>query len=168
MGMTSGDGRTYRWYGYQNRSLRATIPFGTGSYYTEFSVHAAQQPPPADAAAVTTVAVTIRNGGETPSRCRVLLFAKPVALSQAAPLPLPVKTIVDFGGTEVLPPGGTATLNFDVTLDALGLTDWSGKRAAYKGTYELLVSIGNGTAVSMPISLSTTTVLDQLPPPPKW
>ena len=169
MGMTSGDGRTYRWYGYQNRSLQATIPFGTAEYYTDFSVVAAQHPPRADKAATTatTVAVTIRNGGETASRCRIMLFAKPVALSQAAPLPLPVKSIVDFSGTDVLSPGATETLTFDVTLDALSLTDWAGKRAAYKGTYELLVSIGNGTAASVPLSLAATTVLDHLPPPPQ-
>ena len=87
--MTSGDGRTYRWYGYQNRSLRAAIEFGTAEYYTDFVVRVAQQPPPADTAqhtAVATVAVTIRNEGNTASRCRVILFVKPVALDQAAPL----------------------------------------------------------------------------------
>ena len=77
-----------------------------------------------------TVAVTIKNVGATSSRCRVLLFVKPVTLSQTAPLPLPVKSIVDFGGTMVLPPGGSETLSLAVTLDALSLTDWSGKRAA--------------------------------------
>ena len=66
----------------------------------------------------------------------------------------------------MLSPGATETLAFDVTLDALSLTDWSGKRAAYKGAYELLVSIGNGTAASVPLSLATTAVLDQLPAPP--
>jgi hypothetical protein len=30
MGLTSGDGRTYRWYSYRNASLQATAQFGSG------------------------------------------------------------------------------------------------------------------------------------------
>jgi hypothetical protein len=183
MGLASGDGRTYRWYGYNNHSLQAAIPFGTGEYYTEFDVQVAKKASGGGAAAavadggmgapspVATYAITIRNVGQVASRCRVMLFIKPVALSSAAPRPLPVKSIVDFGGTSTVlsPNGGTETLSFGVTLEALSLTDWAGKRAAYEGKYEVLVSIGNGTVAGggvQPLALAATTVLDQLPPPP--
>ena len=73
--------------------------------------------------------------------------------------------IVEFGGTAVLAPGASEVLHFDVLLDALSLTDWAGKRAAYEGTYELHFTIGNGTVATEPLTLPTTTVLDQLPSP---
>ena len=171
MGLTSGDGRTYRWYGYRNASLQATIPFGAGVYYTDFSVaikpSGEKSVQTATAAvAVGSFAVTIKNIGTTSSRCRIIVFVHPVTIDSSAPRPLPVKTMADFGGTSVLAPGASDTLTLRVPLDSLALTDYNGKRAAYAGKYEAVFTIGNGTVATAPLAIATTVVLSQLPPPP--
>lgn len=107
MGLSSGDGRTYRWYGYRNASLQATISFGAGTYYTEFAVSVSKAPttvvlPSSSGGSrsrgngkervVASYAVAIKNVGQTPSRCRAMAFVTPVALDKSAPRPLPVKS----------------------------------------------------------------------------
>jgi hypothetical protein len=170
MGLSSGGGRAFRWYGsgygYWNTSLRATIPFGVGVYYTEFS---ATVKPSGEKSAPTvawTFDVTIKNLGTMASRCRTIVFVRLVTIDKSAPRPLPVKTIADFGGTSVLAPGASDTVTLSVLLDSLALTDCNGKRAAYEGKYEAVFTIGNGTVATEPIAVAATTVVGQLPPPP--
>jgi hypothetical protein len=204
-------------YGYKNRSKVAVIPFGTGMYFTEFSLDVQMQsgppsPPSAtdaetnlaspdaetnlaspdaetnlaspaadDAGSIVvggaqtefavgqtsaaTYSVVVTNKGTVASRCRVVLFVRPVAVDPAAPTPLPIKSIVTFGGTPVLAPGAVHQLTLDVSLDSLSMTDAGGKRAAYKGSYQVDFTIGNGTDVTKQLTLGQTTVLDQLPLP---
>ena len=38
MDLRAGDGRTFKWFGYKNDSLRATYAFGSGLYYTSFEL----------------------------------------------------------------------------------------------------------------------------------
>ena len=105
MDLQGGDGRTYRWYGYRNATLQATIPFGSGVYYTEFSavVKSNEAAPSSDEAAGSAQVqagmydVTITNTGKLASRCRVVVFVRPITIDKSAPRPLPIKTIADFG-----------------------------------------------------------------------
>ena len=61
--------------------------------------------------------------------------------------------------------GQSEVITFTIRTSDLALTDWSGKRAAYKGHYELQFTIGAGVAASQSLSLAATTVIDQMPAP---
>jgi hypothetical protein len=183
MSLTAGDGKTHRWYGYRNSTLKPTFPFGAGHYYTTFDLKVKplmadlhNSPPSfgptstapfADPSAVVAgYTVTYVNTGKRPSRCRVILFAKVLEIDdKAVPLPLPVQQIVTFGGAQVLAPGDSSMETFQVTLGSLSLTDWRGRRAAYKGRYAILFNQGNGTVVTETVEIKSTVVLDQLPTP---
>jgi beta-D-xylosidase 4 len=182
MGLRAGDGRTFRFYGYKNASLKATYEFGAGLYYTTFSLQAQQVQhgkQEGGSAAITTGAVVIgdelpplasytvtyKNTGTVASPCRVVVFACPMTVDAAAPKPLPVKSIVAFGGAPSLAPGESFSETFAVSAHALSMTDYSGKRAVYAGTYEIHFSMGSGVVHTEPLTVAKTAVLDQMPPP---
>ena len=192
MDLRAGDGRTYKWYGYNNKSLEAAYAFGAGQYYTTFDIKVAVSPSPSpspsappnkhqvarqgssnsntggsgDGALLASYQVTYTNTGFAPSRCRLIMFGRPVAVIDGnAPSPLPVKQILDFGGTPVLAAGESFTESFPVHAGQLSMTDYAGKRATYKGNYEIQFNIGNGTVATEDVTVAFTTVLGQLPAP---
>lgn len=79
-------------------------------------------------ALLASYAVTYTNTGTVASRCRVILFARPVTIMDtAAPTPYPVKQILDFGGTPtVLAPGESYTETFSVYAGQLSMTNFAG------------------------------------------
>jgi beta-D-xylosidase 4 len=176
MSLLDGDGRTYKWYGYKNQQLKATFPFGSGEYFTQFELAVEPSVQPASRQLVgpgrkpvATYHVTYKNVGQTASRCRLIMFARPVAIDQAAPSPLPIKQILTFSGSPVLAPGGSATEEISLHLDNLAMTNNLGRRATYSGRYEIIFHIG-GNATTAPaataqLTVQQTTVLNQLPPP---
>ena len=71
-----------------------------GVYYTEFSATVKPSEKLEQTVAMAgSYDVTIKNIGTTASRCRVIVFVRPVTVAESAPRPLPVRTIADFGGT---------------------------------------------------------------------
>ena len=184
MDLRSGDGRTYKWYGYSNATLKPAYEFGTGHYYSNFSIHVKAASGSGTGLgsglglgpvsvnkhtageALATYTATYTNTGSTLSRCRVLLFAVPVSISDTnAPSPHPVKQLFNFGGSPVLAPGATFTEGFTVKAGDLAMTDSAGKSAAYKGWYEIRFAMGNGVYATEQLAVTSTTVLGQLPPP---
>jgi hypothetical protein len=155
----------HKWYGYKNASLKATYEFGAGKYYTDFELSVKSSPPLTEGNDLASYIVTFKNTGAVASRCRVVLFVRPVAVDPAAPKPLPVKQIVTFGGTPVLAPGEFFSESFSVSPHALSMTDSLGKRSIYSGKYEIQFSLGNGIVQTVQLAVAKTAVLDQMPLP---
>lgn len=188
MSLTAGDGRTYKWYGYQNKALRAHFEFGDGISYTTFSITGSSSSSSSNSStsllnrnsrnndrpgtlSLGTYKITVTNTGDVAASEAVLAFVRPINVP-GAPLPLPLKQIVDFGRTPVLAVGGgAAVLTFAVSEEDVSMVDWRGVRAAHAGKYEVLFSTGGSNSVGATVlrynvTVASTVVIDTLPAPP--
>merc|ERR1712232_266334 len=155
MGLTTGDGRTYKWY---KGSVEAPFMFGEGLTYTNFSVIATDE-------GNGEYSVLVKNTGNVPASQTVMLFARPWFVPEA-PLPMPNRQLFDFGRTATLKPGQTATLHFHVEKEAFAMVDYAGTRKAFAGRYEIeFFTGGKVPAATHLVELQSTTVLSTLPPP---
>lgn len=133
----SFESRGYRYYGGE----RVTFPFGFGLSYANFSLSDAAPAAvtfTAGAAHTVSVKVSSDKGGEEV----IMLFAKPVDVDAGGGR-LPLKKLLDFERVRVKP-GSTTTVSFTVAAEALHLVDAGGARRAAEGSFELLLTNGNG------------------------
>jgi hypothetical protein len=170
--LTAGQGRTYRFYGYQNSSLPPPVfAFGDGVSYTSFK-HSAKN------VGNNSFAVSVSNTGTVSASEAVLVYVvyRPSAEDANAsnafdpplipPEPLPKRTLVNFNKTPLLTPGASATLHFSLTIADFSMVDWMGRRATFAGSYDVIFSRGTGAESTVNQIWTTTTLLDTLPEPP--
>ena len=103
--------RADKWY-----TGEAPFIFGQGMTYTKFTVTAVEAPCGTTPSAHSTLrcyTVTVMNSGQFAAAEVVMLFARPVALTDSqAPMPLPKRQLFDFGRTPTLLPGASFQLDF--------------------------------------------------------
>ncbi|XXG94862.1 hypothetical protein Hte_001121 [Hypoxylon texense] len=152
---TGNPGRTYMWYDH------ATVPFGFGLHYTNFTASVAVDeggedddlsPPGYDIADLTadcsatphidqcpfrTVPVTVSNTGAVTSDFVVLGFLA----GQHGPEPYPIKRLVSYRRLHDVAAGQDQTANLTLTLGSLGRRDEAGNLVLYPGDYSLLVDV---------------------------
>ncbi|KAI2629528.1 glycoside hydrolase family 3 protein [Hypoxylon sp. NC1633] len=150
-------GRTYMWYD------GATVPFGFGLHYTNFTAEIVveeQNDPVADAddcacfdiadlvASCTdaahadqclfrSVPVTVSNTGATTSDFVVLGFVA----GEHGPAPYPIKRLVTYQRLHDVAAGQMQTAELGLSLGSLGRRDEEGDLVLYPGAYSLLVDV---------------------------
>ncbi|KAL7629137.1 hypothetical protein AAE478_000656 [Parahypoxylon ruwenzoriense] len=144
---TGNPGRTYMWYD------NATVPFGWGLHYTNFSASVGiDEEEPFDIADLTdgcseqahkdlcpfqTVPIEVTNGGTTTSDFVVLGFLA----GEHGPEPYPIKRLVSYQRLHDVAAGQQQTANLTLTLGSLGRRDENGNLVLYPGDYSLLVDV---------------------------
>merc|ERR1712194_879017 len=155
MGLTSGDGRTYKWY---KGATEAPFMFGEGLTYTNFSIAVSDD-------GNGNYSVLVNNTGSVPGVQTVMVFARPWFVPEA-PLPMPNRQPFDFGRSATLRPGQTETLRFHIENDAFAMVDYAGTRKSFAGRYEIeFFTGGKVPAATHLIEIQSTTILSTLPPP---
>ena len=173
-----GSTGTYR---YKDKTLPAPFEFGDGISYTTFKVASSNSGSVVESrrsrssrpgiSSWGSFKVTVTNTGNIAASEAVLAFVRPISVP-GAPLPLPLKQIVDFGRTPVLlGGGGSAVLSFTVSEADASMVDWRRVRAAHAGEYEVLLSTGSSNSAGAAVlrhtvTVASTVVIDTLPPPP--
>lgn len=144
----SNPGQTYKWY---NREL--PYAFGTGLFYTNFSVSSSSKPSSmvntgvvnsthprytyVDLAPILNYTVTVTNTGSVASDYSAILFAN---TTNAGPVPYPNKWVVGFERMASIAPGASATLIIPVSIDSMARYDVDGNMILYPGDYELALN----------------------------
>lgn len=149
---TSGNpGRTYMWYN------NATVPFGFGLHYTNFSASIAVPDSIKDSASwdiadltaecvdavhkdqcpFQTIPVAVSNTGSTTSDFVVLGFIA----GDHGPAPHPIKRLVAYRRLHGIAAGEQQTANLTLTLGSLGRRDEEGDLVLYPGAYSVLVDV---------------------------
>merc|ERR1711924_162416 len=144
MDMTAGDGRTYKWYGYKDPTLKATFEVGTGISYTTFNVSVNKLPTWSQPS--TTIAqfeVGFANTGEATASEAILIYARMVNVPDA-PQPTPKRQLINFARSPVLRPGEHFKTKVPIHIKDLSVVDVAGKRATYNGLHEIVFSNGSG------------------------
>eukprot|EP00656_Telonema_subtile_P003874 TRINITY_DN11753_c0_g1_i2.p1 TRINITY_DN11753_c0_g1~~TRINITY_DN11753_c0_g1_i2.p1 ORF type:complete len:432 (-),score=85.69 TRINITY_DN11753_c0_g1_i2:211-1506(-) len=145
MAFTTGLGRTYKYWA----GDAPLFEFGTGLSYTTFSMSWAQPLSPVTFKSVsdtTVLRLKLTNTGGMTGDEVLLLFHSPTAL-QSAPVPLPVKQLVDFSRA-TLESAQVTEVKFTVTASMLGLVDGLGNKMLYAGWHKVSVSRGHGEVLS--------------------
>ena len=77
----------------------------------------------------------------------------------------PLKQLFDFARVKAVPPGASATIEFEVSASAVAEVDeQSGDLVSAAASFTLLFDDGGGQVVSLPAKVSgARTVLDKLP-----
>ncbi|KAI0833925.1 glycoside hydrolase family 3 protein [Hypoxylon sp. FL0890] len=148
---TGNPGRTYMWYD------KATVPFGFGLHYTNFTTSIVAPEDGKDCAcwdianltsncsAVShidqcpfqTIPVTVSNTGATTSDFVTLGFIA----GAHGPEPYPIKRLVAYQRLHNVTAGEQQTANLTLTLGSLGRRDEEGNLVLYPGEYSLLVDV---------------------------
>ena len=149
---TSGNpGRTYMWFD------NATVPFGYGMHYTNFSAEITTQRNSSydistlvnscNKALYTHVehcpflpsglSVSVNNTGKTASDFVTLAFVT----GQFGPQPYPLKSLVAYKRLNLLPPGGSSSVDLNITIGGLARHDESGNQILYPGQYSILIDM---------------------------
>lgn len=149
---TGNPGRTYIWYD------QATVPFGFGLHYTNFSASVAVEEsgdndcscyniadltaacsatPQISQCPFQTVPVTVSNTGATTSDFVVLGFLA----GEHGPEPYPIKRLVSYRRLHDITADEDQTANLTLTLGSLGRRDEGGNSVLYPGKYSLLVDV---------------------------
>jgi beta-D-xylosidase 4 len=182
MSLTAGDGRTYKWLGFENASIAPSFAFGTGTSYSTFGVsvrkisvsaRAAEQSERYSGVArgalppVASFSIATTNHGVVAASDATLVFVAPTAnISTQAPRPLPKKQLVEFVRTPVLEPGATHRDVVHLHEEAFAMADWRGWSTAYSGTYQVLFDNGDGQTSAHEVTIAEHAVLDVMPAPP--
>ena len=183
MSLTAGDGRTYKWLGFQNASIEPSFAFGTGTSYTTFGVSVRKtSTPAAEAEAVeqtgrrtggtrgallASFSIATTNRGAVAASDATLVFVALAAnISAEAPQPRPKKQLVEFVRTPLLEPGASHTEVVHLHAEAFAMADWRGRSVAYSGTYRVLFDNGDGATAAHDVKIAEDAVLDVMPAPP--
>ncbi|KAI1476953.1 glycoside hydrolase family 3 protein [Daldinia eschscholtzii] len=166
---TGNPGRTYMWYD------KATVPFGFGLHYTNFSASiSAPEDEYWDIADLTssitstaahkdqapfqTIAVTVSNTGGTTSDFVVLGFIA----GAHGPEPHPIKRLVAYKRLHDIAAGEAQTANLTLSLGSLARRDEDGNLVLYPGEYSLLVDVPTQAAWNFTLE-GEPVVLDEWP-----
>ncbi len=146
----SNPGQTYKWY-----TGEAVYEFGTGLFYTTFSVSAsspsasttfstsdltsAAHPSHAytDLMPFTNYTVTVTNTGSVASEYSAILFAN---TTNAGPAPYPNKWVVGFERLASIAPGTSSTLTIPVSIGSMARYAENGDAVLYPGGYQLALN----------------------------
>jgi len=141
--MTSGVGRTYRYY-----TGKPLFPFGHGLSLTTFKLSCSSEK--------LDFACTVANVGGMLGDEVVQVYhnVQPV---QQMDHPLPQRALVDFARVTV-PAHGSAGVNFHLTEDALKVVNKAGARVLYPGRHTLIFSRGHGDEQNFTVNVPTSTV----------
>ena len=158
----SNPGQTYKWY-----TGEPVYEFGTGLFYTNFSVAAASFNTSAtfsiadlanathpgyvypDLAPVTNYTVTVTNIGSVASDYSAILFAN---TTDAGPAPYPNKWVVGFERLAMIAPGASAQLTIPVSIGSIARYDGSGNSVLYPGSYNLALNNERDAVVSVTLT----------------
>lgn len=143
--MSSGPGRTYKYYPSAAAKTKPLFEFGAGLSLTTFSLGCALEGK-SDAPSGATYAVrcSVANTGKRAGDEVVLVFhAAGESVRKAVHHPVPRKALVDFARVTVSA-GDTATVTFRIDEQALALVDAAGERVIVKGEHSLLFEHGDG------------------------
>ena len=180
---TGNPGRTYKWYD------NATIPFGYGMHYTNFTANFAassnsntntngsmQQSydisslisscdnathPYLDLCPFDTpIQVSVSNTGTAPSDYVTLLFIA----GEHGPQPYPLKQLVAYQRLFNVTAGQSQTANLNLTLGSLARYDEMGNQVLYPGDYSLLVDVPTQATYNFTLT-GSETVMDYWPQP---
>ncbi|KAI1867610.1 hypothetical protein JX265_007412 [Neoarthrinium moseri] len=168
---TSGNpGRTYKWFN------DATVPFGYGLHYTDFSVSVDAGDESSwdiadllsgcdaeykDLCAFQSVTVNVENTGDVASDFVTLGFVA----GKHGPEPHPIKQLVAYERLFDVTPGSTASAQLNLTLGSLGRHDEAGNLVLYAGEYNLLVDVPTSSVWNFTLS-GDDTVLEEWPQDP--
>ncbi|OTB06006.1 glycoside hydrolase family 3 protein [Hypoxylon sp. CI-4A] len=146
---TGNPGRTYMWYD------QATVPFGFGLHYTNFTASivapdteddvfdindltsACDGVAHVDQCPFQTVPVDVSNTGATTSDFVTLGFLA----GEHGPEPYPIKRLVAYQRLHGIEGGVQQTASLNLTLGSLGRRDEDGNLVLYPGDYSLLVDV---------------------------
>lgn len=169
---TGNPGRTYKWYN------NATIPFGYGLHYTNFSTSAADLPNGGsfaisdlisgcnnstsylDLCPFQTISVDVMNSGQLASDYVTLLFVS----GEYGPSPYPIKELVGYQRLFGVQPGQSQTASINVTLGSLTRYDDMGNAVLYPGSYSLLIDQPTQTTLNFTLTGDQQTI-EQWPQP---
>jgi beta-D-xylosidase 4 len=167
---TSGyPGRTYMWY------ENATIPFGYGLHYTNFSVSIDSPSNETistaelgtecaehykDLCPFRNISVSVQNTGATASDYVALGFLA----GAHGPEPYPLKQLVAYTRLADVGAGETKKATLQLTLGSLGRHNERGDLVVYPGEYRLLVDVPTKTEWRFRVS-GEEMVLDEWPQP---
>lgn len=168
---TGNPGRTYMWYD------EATVPFGFGLHYTNFTTTIAEPESEDDCACwkisdltsdcttdhidqcpFQTVPVAVSNTGSTTSDFVTLGFIA----GDHGPAPHPIKRLVAYQRLHDIPAGEQQTANLTLTLGSLGRRDEKGNLVLYPGNYSLLIDVPTQTTWDFSLE-GEEVVLDEWP-----
>jgi beta-D-xylosidase 4 len=163
-------GRTYQWFD------DATVPFGHGLHYTDFSVSVEDAGNSSwaindllggcdeeykDLCPFQSIAVDIENTGDVTSDFVTLGFIS----GEYGLEPYPIKQLVAYERSFGITPGLTTTAHLNLTVGSLGRHDEAGNLVLYPGAYSLLVDVP--TRVTWNFTLTgEETVLEEWPQDP--
>lgn len=170
---TGSPGRTYLWYN------NATLPFGYGLHYTNFTTTFADSNssqsfdisdivnscdngtyPYLDLCPFTTVNVSVENTGSVSSDFVTLMFIS----GEYGPQPYPLKQLVAYERLFNVTGGASQTANLPLTLGSLKRHDEQGNAIVYPGEYSLLVDVPTQATFNFTLTGQQTTI-DQWPQP---
>ncbi|KAG5983381.1 hypothetical protein E4U55_000057 [Claviceps digitariae] len=164
-------GRTYMWY-----TGHATLPFGHGLHYTNFSISWDRVPSNSydiaslissatankDSSLFQTFSIDVKNTGgaaELASDYVGLLF---LSSTNAGPAPYPKKQLVSYGRLRQIKIGTSQRLDLAVNLGSLARADSHGDKYIFPGDYT--VAVDNDAKVSFTFKLTgQPALIDTLP-----
>jgi beta-glucosidase-like glycosyl hydrolase len=189
MSMQAGSGRSYRYL-----QTTPSWPFGAGMSFTSFSIsiiphHSPTSPGPSAAVGASTgvnsnndlltpfklaptgtvvsLGLKVKNTGSRAGANVATVFATwaggelPVGFSVT-----PLRWMVSFGKTEDLEPGGSVELDLSFPREELKLVNSAGDEVVLAGKYAITVFDGTTTLPPVTVTISESTVVSKLPPPP--
>lgn len=141
---------------------KVVYPFGYGLSYTDFDISSTMSFENDDK---LSVLATVTNTGDVPGKQVVQIYYNP---AQGA-ISKPVRNLIEFGKTEVLNPGESQTLSFNIDISRMASFDdggYTGHRDCYvleAGEYEIYVGENVRDAVKTgSFALGDTIVTEQL------
>ena len=144
--MSKPPGRTYRYY-----TGKPLFEYGQGLSYTTFSMQCKCSG--GCSATPMNFSCTVSNTGDVAGDEVVMVFHQAGdAIRKGVSHPVPLKSLVQFDRVS-LAPGGSATVNFQLTDAAFELTTTDGNKTVIAGQRNILFSRGNGDDVSISVSL---------------
>lgn len=168
----SNPGQTYKWY-----TGEPVYEFGTGLFYTNFSISAsfsngsvtfstsdltsATHPSYAftDLMPFFNYTVTVTNTGTVSSDYSAILFAN---TTNAGPSPYPNKWVVGFERLASIAPGASSTLTIPVSIGSMARYAENGDAVLYPGSYQLALN-NEGDAVTQVTLTGSEAVLTHWP-----
>lgn len=170
---TGNPGRTYIWYD------NATMPFGYGLHYTNFTAAFSNQSstqsydisnivnscdnttyPYLDLCPFTTVNMTVANTGSVSSDFVTLLFIS----GEYGPQPYPLKQLVAYERLFKVSGGASQSVSLPLTLSSLKRHDDRGNAVVYPGEYSLLLDVPTQATLNFTLT-GQQTVIDEWPQP---
>ena len=162
-------GQTYKWY-----TGEPVYEFGTGLFYTNFSVSASSMSKSSamfnissllsvshpgyaytDLVPFYNYTVTVKNTGTVASDYTAILFAN---TTSAGPAPYPNKWVVGFERLAMIQPGASATLTIPVSVGSMVRYAESGDAVLYPGMFDLALNNERDAVVGVQLMGSQETV----------